>query len=41
MRKAESVQNLSEDFKNIVNSKFEKPINFYHDDQIILTITNE
>jgi hypothetical protein len=41
MRKAESVQNLSEDFKNIATSKFEEPINFYHDDQIILTITNE
>lgn len=41
MRKAESIQNLSEEFKNIAISKFEKPINFYHDDQIILTITNE
>ena len=41
MRKAESVQNLSEDFKNIATSKFEEPINFDHYDQIILTITNE
>ena len=40
-RKEESIQNLSEDFKNLALLKFNETIVFYNDNEIILTITNE